>query len=816
MRLRIGLALALLLAPLAHSAALVPLSLDAGPLWAGLQQFAQVTGQRVLVPDGSSALASLRHPALSGTYSVDDALDRLLAGSGYTWRRDARGSILVIRAREMHSTLDTLEIQADALQAPSPSTPGAWTRGDPAAGGIAAPPLVGARLQAAPPRRVGDVLRRAPNVSGQGVGLSIRGIERGANIGATSGVYLDGIPLGTHLLDEAALPDLQRVDYLRGPRPIRDGSGAMAGVLRMETPEPHPEADASLRLSATPRERELRLRGAGQIAGLGPSYSGGIVLQQDAGSIDNIATGERGVDAGEEGLLQGRLLYEPDRIENLSVRASALLLRGNPGLPGVVPAGVTPLPVGLRSPGFDPFDRESFDPLPRTRRLGSQGGALEVEWQPRASSRVLAYAQSSRTVLDSNIVPGGRSGERQQREDIESALEFGLRWETDWSGGWRSRLGLDRAQRRSRLTETVISPLRGFFPANVPVEVTPDTERRLSVSAHNAITAGGVLAEVEWTGSHLGAGFGLRRVAEDRSALRVIQSQLSQPDCVLRIGNGAPIACEDEFPALLTQQRTPSDDSVLVPHLRAAWQPDPVHRLALEMRRGHVGGGARLDTTSGVLAPYRPERSDTIDLGWTAQWLDGRLQLDATLFHNRWIDRHVPLDLPQRENYVIVNAGRAQAHGAEFELQWRPDAALTAWIGIGVLRTRYDTFEARLPEGLVDLKGREFPGAPRLTATGGAQWRFAPRWRLSASAWHSGAAYSDPLNSPSGRRRAYTVLDLLLRHELDATLAVEGGLRNAFDEEYLEDIRIAGVDSRPREYSVGRPRELSLALHWSW
>ena len=50
--------------------------------------------------------------------------------------------------------------------------------------------------------------------------LAIRGIERGSASLATSNVYLDGIPLGTRLLESAALPPLQRVLYLRGPRSL--------------------------------------------------------------------------------------------------------------------------------------------------------------------------------------------------------------------------------------------------------------------------------------------------------------------------------------------------------------------------------------------------------------------------------------------------------------------------------------------------------------------------------------------------------------------------------------------------------------------
>jgi outer membrane receptor protein involved in Fe transport len=589
-------------------------------------------------------------------------------------------------------------------------------------------------------RSFAELLRRAPNVSGQGEGMTIRGIERGASATATSNVYLDGIPVGARVLELGALPQLERADYRRGPRAIPDGLGAMAGVIRLETVAPRPESDAHAELSWIADDggeaRADLSRALGQSGALARLA---LAEQRTPGRVDDPITGERDIDARQQRLLHGRLLYEPDEIESLSLRASLLSLHGDPGLSTLIPPQVG---------AFDPFDDLSYDPLRRTRRLRADGAALEAEWRLTARDALLAFVQGSRTSLRSDIEVSAESEERQRREERESLGETGVRWLHRFDHGWRMRLGFDQSEREGLQSEAQITPLGEFFPPSLDVEITPDTQRLLILAARHRVTTRGAFAEIGWQGDQVEATLGLRRVEE--------------------------------------------------------W------------RRGFVAGGARLDTTSGVLAPYRPERSDTLDLGWSLDDPARRWRLGATLFFNRWYDRHVPVDLPQRDSFLTVNAGKAHAYGGEIELRWNPDERLQAWFGIGALRTRYDEFDARLPSGTVDLAGHRFPGAPSVTMSTGALWRPRPHWQFGATGWYGGAAYSDALNTEEGRRAGHAVFDFSARRALGGHAALSLALRNAFDRRYLEDVRVAGVQPRPREYLTGRRREFELSFSWDW
>ena len=784
-----------------------PLALPAGELWRGLQELALASGQRIFVPAGSASLDGLRHVAVEGEFTLAEALDRLLAGSGHRWERDARGSILVLPRQRVQADLETLHIAAEAEAADESTAPVSGTPADSRWERSGPTRIEGARLTTLPAQDFDELLRRAPNVSGQGDGLAIRGIERGAAGVATSSVYLDGVPLGTRFLETAALPPLQSVQYLRGPRSLWEGPGAMAGIIRLETPDPAYEPGAELRASAADGgHADLRAGVTGQIGRAGPSVRMHAIQQHTGGDIDNAITGAKGIDRSRQTLLQGRLLWEPDAIEALTLRASVLHLRGDPGSNGVVPP----------SPGaqFDPFARLSHEALPRSRRLEADGAAMEVDW--RFGAGVLrAYGVSARTRLESATRRPGITQELQLRNEDEDTSEAGLRWEQTLSSQWQFQLGADRSKRDVRLADSLITPVRDFFPSAIDVTVTPDATRLLTTAALGDIATDGAFAQIEWVGRTGALGAGVRRIREQRANDRTVESRLSNA-CTIRIGPRPPIDCEDEFPNSFVLRRTPSRDDVWVPNLRGSWEPDRNNRLGFELRRGFVGGGARLDSASGALAPYKPERSDTLDVTWSADWWGGTLGFDAALFYNRWIDRHVPVDLAQRESYIIVNAGAAHAYGGEFELEWKPADAFQAWIGLGLLHTRYDDFVARLPFGTVDLQGKRFPGAPPLTATAGARWRFAPRWQFGVSHWYSRASYSDALNTEAGRRPGYGVLDLNLKRELGEHGTLEFFARNALDKDWLEDVRIAGTQLLPREYFIGAGRRVGVAVDWSW
>lgn len=122
------LAMAMVLAsyaatPPAHAQATAPVSitLPAQPLGAALNELARQAKLQLMVnPD---LVAGKRAPALSGTFSVREALDRLLAGSGLTAVVDGASVVLKPAAAstgQNEATLQAVQVTASATAADSP------------------------------------------------------------------------------------------------------------------------------------------------------------------------------------------------------------------------------------------------------------------------------------------------------------------------------------------------------------------------------------------------------------------------------------------------------------------------------------------------------------------------------------------------------------------------------------------------------------------------------------------------------------------------------------------------------------------------
>jgi len=192
--------------------------------------------------------------AVRGSYSVEQALDLLLADSGLTWRRVSGGAILIERARLIQAPAPPLET------APAPSASDLLaevvvtaTRQSEVAS--RAPLSLTAMSQAALDRHgvrtAADLARTAPSLtfrSGAGgdTTISIRGVT--STIGAaTVGVYLDDTPIQKRLANGIfsgngnAYPqffDLERVEVLRGPQGTLYGSSSEGGTVRFITRQP--------------------------------------------------------------------------------------------------------------------------------------------------------------------------------------------------------------------------------------------------------------------------------------------------------------------------------------------------------------------------------------------------------------------------------------------------------------------------------------------------------------------------------------------------------------------------------------------------
>jgi iron complex outermembrane recepter protein len=112
--------------------------------------------------------------------------------------------------------------------------------------------------------------------------------------------------------------------------------------------------------------------------------------------------------------------------------------------------------------------------------------------------------------------------------------------------------------------------------------------------------------------------------------------------------------------------------------------------------QGFDSGGISAPTIDGVrtLIAYEPQLLENTEIGIRSDLLDGKLRLNATLFHSVWEDiQNLGAVFDSRgiqlPTLVTQNVGEALAEGLEIEMMWVPIDRLTVNVNLGLLDTEY-------------------------------------------------------------------------------------------------------------------------------
>ena len=84
-------------------------NIHSGDLEAALDAYAQQTGVHLLYTEHS--IQGVRTKGAAGTLSADDALSRILSGTGFTMRRDSSGAFAIIRESSAFNDMDVSSLQ---------------------------------------------------------------------------------------------------------------------------------------------------------------------------------------------------------------------------------------------------------------------------------------------------------------------------------------------------------------------------------------------------------------------------------------------------------------------------------------------------------------------------------------------------------------------------------------------------------------------------------------------------------------------------------------------------------------------------------
>ncbi len=619
----------------AQTAPRLRLDLPQGSLSRSLVELARQAKIPIGMADPSGG--DIRTPAVKGTFSVEEALRRLLAGTGYRFRRTPSGDYVVVRAAppraapkkvrppeprsDPPSVEETVIVTASKRASPLSSYPGSVT--------LLA--LDGDQVSTRPEGGTAILIDNMPVLAATNLGpgrnkIFARGIADSSFNGqsqANVSLYFGELRLAYSGPDpDLNLFDVRRVETLTGPYGTLYGTGAMGGVMRIEPNAPDPKRVAG-KIAAHVSDVWQGASGGGAAGMVNlPIVSDRLALRAvgyhvvDPGFIDDTlrglkdvnrvtTTGARGTlrfESGDDfsvdlGLIFQRIDTRDSQYSNDSTGLTKHMARAQPYSSDYLMPSVTL--------------RKSWGDLTLVSATG---------WSRQRGEGVLEYYGA------------GTNSETVSRRFLshETRLSSG-------GNGVRFVAGLNIARNVGDESREVRVP--GFAPGRFQLsshttDVAVFGEASIDLSRTLAATIGGRLNFI-------------------RDARTTIYTDLDARASAARSRFG------------------------VIPSASIAWKPGSHHLIFLAYRSGTRGGNVLpvRDSSGPQFVTSNPDRLHSVEAGWRYS-APRSVTLSATLSYTRWDDIQSDL-ITVGGNSRTVNLGRTSIWGLEAAASWRPVRDLT-------------------------------------------------------------------------------------------------------------------------------------------
>lgn len=657
-------------------------------------------------------------------------------------------------------------------------------------------------LEKANIRSATEYLSLTPNVSftedgqtgSRGLGISIRGVNNlvsGENAFINSiGVYLDEFSIASvpNQVANPQLPDMERVEVLRGPQGTYFGRNSVGGALNLTTKKPTDEFEGSI--SA----------GFEDIDGSGSQYSvtgilnvpvsdsfamRGVLFYEDSdGYVENACAAgasttscpaaaangftPNGADGSERDALMFRLNTQWDISDRTRVSTTFIYGEDDQGTDENVPSGRLDLDsidtFGITQAldpgtGFYPNNRNKLShDLDEHTQNESSVAILNIEHEISDTLTLKSVTGFIDAELDrffDNDLVGGFDALRRINlyEGFSWSTELRLEWSTDKNDLILGLLYAEDDQEQQNSVEVSSQPTANFNG----VGVLPPFPEGLGLARNNKnfeVESFALFADyTARLNDHWEFTFGARYTKDD--VLNELEGFGIRPD------GGGP-------PTFINFARAPASGSEsftnVSPRLVVRYLINDDHNMYFTWSEGYKAGGTSVGNDPSaagangpISVPYNEETLTNLEVGYKGEFSEGRVRLNASIFHLEWDDMQfesfrflVPGDLSSNFEQTINIAG-AEASGAEFELLAAVTEGLTISASAGYLDTEITSnTTAEITGGfVVNLQGLEIPKSPELTASFAAEYRMpisafgANEWWARAEFIHRDGQYSD-------------------------------------------------------------------------
>lgn len=619
---------------------------------------------------------------------------------------------------------------------------------------IAVTAFSGAALQRQSIESLQDIANRTPGFTAGAVdpiqsNFAIRGIGSPFGISQNAGgdasvvVFVDGVYAGRGGTPDIDALNLERVEVLRGPQGTLFGKNTVGGLIQYVSRKP--SNDTSLRIEG----------GYGNYSRYTLNARGNLPIS------DKVFLSVGGSIKSHDGYEYNETTHHDVDNEDLKTATVALRLTPTSDLDIVLAADVTDqdqrgnprhnicnaaLAGGAHCVGINPDPRvvDAYTDGYLRRYLTTYRG--EVNWTTAIGTvtSITAFRQATlniRTPFFSNPVhPPAQieSTETDHEKNKQFSQEVRLAFDA-MDHRLNGQVGAYYLHEDNNRTED----LRQDFPAP---SITGVATYPQSVKA----TSYAVFAQLSYAITDtLTATAGVRETREHKSG-HFIGMKVSGP------GLPPPLAANYDVTGSKSW-------SAVTPRFALDWQATKDALIYVSATRGFKSGGFQgiAGAAASQSTPYNPEYAWSYEGGAKTQWLDGRVQLDLSVYQTDYNDLQVSSLVPLC-CVVVGNAATARIKGAEIEGVFKPLDGLQLEVGYARLDAKFTSFANG---ATANYTGNFLPRAPRDKMHLGAQYSFDMEgWGLLGRVDYSNQShmYFDANNLPVQKQAGYTNVDARL------------------------------------------------------
>jgi iron complex outermembrane receptor protein len=650
-----------------------------------------------------------------------------------------------------------------------------------------------AQLAAAGVRNFGDLGKIAPSLvvrpaeQPQNSNISLRGVGTlafGIGVESSVAVLVDEVPVALTARAFTDLPDIERIEVLRGPQSTLYGKSASAGLINLITRDP----TDTLRVHAnavvtTDQERGANVSVSGPLSpDLGYVFSAAYNYWD--GNVHNVFN-DKEVNGRESVNLRGKLRYKP--YDDATVTLSLNYVNGNTDVgrpfinvsPNARLRGSAALTPAVVFPGVTP-DADNQDISnnfnSRTKYQGG-GGYLRGEFGV-GDMNLISITSYDRYHLDDYLdqddtsAPGTLGNNNQVGSFDSEQVTQELRLQSPGDKPFRYTLGLYGAGNMFA---------RGFVRGPY-----------FSIANWNATSksrqfAG--FAQVDWTVATGLTLTGGGRVQNERVSYTFVDHAAGNARY-----SGRAFDTAGTYRGSVRYEFTPTVSGFFT------------------YSTGYKG--QTYDLTTGfnqnraLAGPIRPERSRDKELGIRTQFFDRHLTLNVTLFNTDYDNlqaQTIETLADGTSNYRLTNVGGLNTKGIEFEGSATLSRDLTLGAAVTYLDAKYSSFAAAQCYPL-QTAAQGCTGTPARQNLTGTRVPQAPEWKLNANVDYSpslggnlrGVAQANwqyqtsiyyAAGDPQTFQPAYHIVNLGIGvRDEDRRWEIVGFVNNVFDQQYYSSL----------------------------